>query len=151
VDGLIGLDKPVSNPKAIFFEVPGPSSPCGFSTPAPATPTGQRATRPAPARRQHGRPAPGRPLHGRPQTARGHLGGASPLPTHLRSVLQPVSALVFDLKTHMFGREDDTVPGRSRGSQTASRRTSRLARRRGTSRRVPAPARDVPPGRGALG
>ena len=36
-------------------------------------------------------------------------------PRIFESVLQPLSALVFDLKTHMFGREDETVPGKVTG------------------------------------
>ena len=45
------------------------------------------------------------------------LVSASPVlfPRIFESVLQPVSALVFDLKAHLNGREDDTDPGRITG------------------------------------
>ena len=117
VDELLGLDKPVTNPKAVFnFEVPGPK----FSVRVLDTRTRRtyRAKGNAPPR-----------LLGASMDAQLPKGpftdgrellvviSAAPVlfPRIFESVLQPVSALVFDLKTHMFGREDETVPGKVTG------------------------------------
>jgi hypothetical protein len=117
VDELLGLDKPVTVPKVQFgYQVPGPK----FTVRVLDTRT--RRTYKAKGN------TPGR-LLGSSLDAQLPTGpftdgrellivvSAAPVlfPRIFESVLQPVAAMVFDLKTHMFGREDDTVPGKVTG------------------------------------
>ncbi|MDQ3483843.1 MAG: hypothetical protein M3445_00255, partial [Actinomycetota bacterium] len=75
-------------------------------------------------------------------------------PRLIESVAQPLAALVFDLKTHMFGREDDTDPGKVTGLTGAENKDiegwraveehhEALLRRLGTYRRVVVLSGDV--------
>jgi hypothetical protein len=156
VDGLLGLNKPVTNPKAVFnFEVPGPK----FSVRVLDTRT--RRTYKA-----KGNTPPrllGASLDA--QLPKGPFAddrellvviSAAPVlfPRIFESLLQPLSALVFDLKTHMFGREDETVPGKVTGLTGSEQKDiegwradeehhEQFLRRLGTYRRVVALSGDV--------
>jgi hypothetical protein len=156
VDELIGLDKPITNPKAVFnFDVPGPK----FSVRVLDTRT--RRTYKAKGN------TPPRLLGDSmdAQLPTGPFGdgrellvvvSAAPVlfPRIFESVLQPLSALVFDLKTHMFGREDETVPGKVTGLTGSEQKDvegwradeehhEKFLRRLGTYRRVVALSGDV--------
>jgi hypothetical protein len=156
IDELLGLNKPVTDPKAIFhFEVPGPK----FRVRVLDTRT----------RRTYKRKGdyPPRLLGGSldAQLPKAVVGdgrelliviSAAPVlfPRIFEAVLQPVSALVFDLKTHLFGREDDTKPGKVTGLKGSEDKDvegwrsdeehhEQFLRRLGTYRRVVALSGDV--------
>jgi hypothetical protein len=117
LDELLGLDKPVTVPKVQFnYEVPGAM----FTVRVLDTRTRRtyKAKGNTPARLLGGSmdaQVPKGPFtDGRELLI---VISAAPVlfPRIFESVLQPVAAMVFDLKTHMFGREDDTVPGKVTG------------------------------------
>lgn len=117
IDELLGLDKPITVPKVQFnYEVPGPL----FTVRVLDTRTRRtyKAKGNAPPRLV-GTSLDAQLPKGPFTDGRELLIVISPVPVLFprifESVLHPVSAMVFDLETHMFGREDDTVPGKVTG------------------------------------
>lgn len=150
IDEVLGIDKPASAPKAQFhYEVPGPL----FRVRVLDT----RTRRTFKANDRH---APPRLLGDSmdSQVPKGPLTDGRELllvvapapvlfPRLIESVAQPIAAVVFDLETHMFGREDDTDPGHVVGLTGAESRDvegwravedhhEAFLRRLGTYRRV---------------
>ncbi len=156
IDALLGLDKPVTNPKAEFsYAVPGPK----FKVHVLDTRT-RRTYKGA--------------GHAPPKLVGGNLDAQLPkgpftdgrellvvispvpvlFPRIFESLLQPVAALAFDLKTHMFGREDLTDPCKVTGLVGSEHKDiegwradeehhEQLLRRLGTYRRVVVLSGDV--------
>jgi hypothetical protein len=117
VDALLGLDKPVTAPKVTFhYEVPGPKFLVKvLDTRTRRTYKAKGNTPPRLLGDSLDKQVPNGPLaDGRELLV---VISAAPVlfPRIFESLLQPVSALFFDLKAHMFGREDDTVPGEVTG------------------------------------
>ncbi|MCW2848204.1 MAG: hypothetical protein JWR90_2178 [Marmoricola sp.] len=117
LDVLLGLDKPISVPKVQFsYEVPGPK----FTVRVLDTRTRRtyKATGNTPPRLL-GSSLDAQVPKGPFTDGRELLVVISAVPVLFpqifESVLQPVAALAFDLKTHLAGREDDTVPGNVTG------------------------------------
>ncbi|HET7736909.1 MAG TPA: hypothetical protein VFK52_13100 [Nocardioidaceae bacterium] len=157
IDEQLGIDKPASAPKVQFhYQVPGPL----FSVRVLDT----RTRRTFKANDRHAPPkllgdsmdsqVPAGPL----TDGRELLIVIAPAPVLfprlLESVGQPVAGLVFDLKTHMFGREDDTDPSKVPGLTGAEHKDiegwraveehhEAFLRRLGTYRRVVVLSGDV--------
>jgi hypothetical protein len=117
VDALIGLDKPVSPPKVEYhYQIPGPKFMVRvLDTRTRRTYRAKGNTPPKLLGDSLDWQLPKGPFtDGRELLL---VISASPVlfPRLFESMLQPVSALVFDMKAHMFGREDDTVPGKITG------------------------------------
>ncbi|HET6625080.1 MAG TPA: hypothetical protein VFG63_01710 [Nocardioidaceae bacterium] len=156
IDELLGLDKPVTNPQVSFhYEVPGPR----YTVHVLDTRTRRtyKAKGHTPARLVGGSLDAQLPK-GPFTDMRQLLVVVSPVPVLFprifESVLQPVAALTFDLKTHMFGREDETIPGKVTGLQGSEHKDiegwradeehhEQLLRRLGTYRRVVVLSGDV--------
>jgi hypothetical protein len=156
IDALLGLDKPVTNPKVEFsYAVPGPK----FKVHVLDTRT-RRTYKGA--------------GHAPPKLLGGNLDGQLPkgpftdgrellvvvspvpvlFPRIFESLLQPLAGLAFDLKTHMFGREDLTDPCKVTGLVGSEHKDiegwradedhhEQLLRRLGTYRRVVVLSGDV--------
>ncbi len=157
IDEVLGIDKPTSAPKAEFhYEVPGPL----FTVRVLDTRTRRTF-------RANDRHAPPRLLGDSidTQVPKGPFTDGRELlvviapapvlfPRLIESVAQPVAALVYDLRTHMSGREDDTDPGHVVGLTGAENRDiegwravedhhEAFLRRLGTYRRVVVLSGDV--------
>ncbi len=156
IDALLGLDKPVTNPKAEFsYAVSGPK----FRVQVLDTRTRRtyKGAGHAPPKLLGG--ALDAQLPKGPFTdERELLVVVSPVPVLFprifESLLQPVAALAFDLKTHMFGREDLTAPCKVTGLVGSEHKDiegwradeehhEQLLRRLGTYRRVVVLSGDV--------
>lgn len=157
LDEQFGIDKPASAPKVQFhYEVEGPQ----FTVRVLDCRTRRTF-------RSHDRHAPPRLLGDSMdgQLPKGPLVDGRELlivispapvlfPRLIESVAQPLAALAFDLKTHMFGREDDTDPGKVTGLTGAEHKDiegwraveehhEAFLRRLGTYRRVVVLSGDV--------
>ncbi|WP_367140981.1 MULTISPECIES: hypothetical protein [Streptomyces] len=154
IDTLLGLDKPVTVPAMRFdFEVPGPQ----YTVRVLDTRTRRtyRAPGNTPARLL------GISMDDQLPSGPGSrellvVVSAAPVlfPRLFESVAQPVGALVFDLKAHMFGREEKTEPGKVTGLagsesldiegwRADEEHHEQLLRRLGTYRRVVVLSGDV--------
>jgi hypothetical protein len=156
VDALLGLDKPVTTPKVQFhYDVPGPQHMVRVLD--TRTRRAYKAPGHAPAKllgSSLDKQVPKGPFTDERQLL--VVVSAVPVlfPRLFESLLQPLAALGFDLKTHMFGREDDTVPGKVTGLVGSEHKDiegwradeehhEQLLRRLGTYRRVVVLSGDV--------
>ncbi len=156
IDALLGLDKPVTNPKVEFsYAVAGPK----FRVQVLDTRTRRtyKGAGHAPPRLLGGN-LDGQLPKGPFTDGRELLVVVSPVPVLFprifESLLQPIAALAFDLKTHMFGREDLSDPCKVTGLVGSEHKDvegwradeehhEQLLRRLGTYRRVVVLSGDV--------
>ncbi len=156
IDALLGLDKPVTNPKVEFsYAVAGPK----FKVQVLDTRTRRtyKGAGHAPPRLLGGN-LDGQLPKGPFTDGRELLVVVSPVPVLFprifESLLQPIAGLAFDLKTHMFGREDLTDPCKVTGLVGSEHKDvegwradeehhEQLLRRLGTYRRVVVLSGDV--------
>jgi hypothetical protein len=156
IDELLGLDKPVTTPKVEFhYEVPGTK----YTVRVLDTRTHRTYKAPGHAPAKLLGDSLDAQLPSGPFTdGREVLVVVSPVPVLFprifESLLQPVAALVFDLKTHMSGQEKDTVPGKVdglvgsehkdiEGWRAEEQHHEKVLRRVGTYRRVVVLSGDV--------